>query len=383
MNPLRQVLATAGWGVYCASSWTWCIGMFLPVILLQRYGWWGFLVFAIPNVIGCAAFGYVLRSRERSQQLVQHHTLAMRIFSLVTIAYHVFFLGFVCWLMLRLESDGMWLGLLLPICVVFLALVLTDLPHRWWPVLAVLVYGISLAIFATIGLTPLLDLGFDGQHPTIDALWLAPVIVFGFLLCPYLDLTFHRAIQQSPSRHAFAVFGICFGVMIVFTCTYWDVLNQGISIIILAHVVAQSTFTVCAHMREVRQTLTIPLRDPMHHAIVLSPLAALGVVYLAAFWVDAITIALDNYLRFLVFYGLLFPAYVLLFMGQRDIALNKPNVMTFSIMMVAMIPLYEAGFLHGQAWLLVAPPLVLLVWWAKRRFRRLPELQHGKTESMP
>ena len=26
-----------------------------------------------------------------------------------------------------------------------------------------------------------------------DLLWLAPVIVFGFLLCPYLDLSFHHA----------------------------------------------------------------------------------------------------------------------------------------------------------------------------------------------
>ena len=48
---------TLGWGLYCASSWTWCIGMFLPIIMLRRFGWPGFLVFAIPNVIGLIAFG--------------------------------------------------------------------------------------------------------------------------------------------------------------------------------------------------------------------------------------------------------------------------------------------------------------------------------------
>ena len=35
--------------------------MYLPVILLRRFGWLGFLAFAVPNVLGCAAFGYVLR----------------------------------------------------------------------------------------------------------------------------------------------------------------------------------------------------------------------------------------------------------------------------------------------------------------------------------
>jgi len=82
---------TVGWGVYCACSWTWCIGMFLPAVLLHRYGWPGFIVFAAANVLGCAAMGYIVRTRQRSQAMVQRHTPMMIAFSAVTIAYQLFF----------------------------------------------------------------------------------------------------------------------------------------------------------------------------------------------------------------------------------------------------------------------------------------------------
>ena len=51
----------AGWAVFLAMSWTWCIGMFLPVLLLRDLGLGGFLVFAIPNILGAAAMGWLLR----------------------------------------------------------------------------------------------------------------------------------------------------------------------------------------------------------------------------------------------------------------------------------------------------------------------------------
>ncbi|HTL30770.1 MAG TPA: hypothetical protein VL282_16180, partial [Tepidisphaeraceae bacterium] len=35
-----------GWAIYLGMSWTWCIGMFLPVLLVRDYGFWGWLVFA-------------------------------------------------------------------------------------------------------------------------------------------------------------------------------------------------------------------------------------------------------------------------------------------------------------------------------------------------
>ena len=67
--------------------------MFLPVILIHRYGWLGFLIFSIPNVIGCAAFGYVVRTPERSKELVEKYKTAISLFAIVTIAFHVFFIA--------------------------------------------------------------------------------------------------------------------------------------------------------------------------------------------------------------------------------------------------------------------------------------------------
>ena len=70
------------WGIYCASSWTWCIGMYLPIIMLRLFGWPGFLVFAIPNLVGLVGFGY-LCSAERSRWILREHRHAVRLFSCV------------------------------------------------------------------------------------------------------------------------------------------------------------------------------------------------------------------------------------------------------------------------------------------------------------
>src|SRR6476661_4754696 len=66
-----------GWAAYLGMSWTWCIGMFLPVLLVRDYGFWGWLVFAVPNVVGAAAMGWVMNSRHRSQRVIDSHRLAL------------------------------------------------------------------------------------------------------------------------------------------------------------------------------------------------------------------------------------------------------------------------------------------------------------------
>jgi hypothetical protein len=65
-------------------------------------------------------------------------------------------------------------------------------------------------------------------------------------------------------------------------------------------------------------------------------------------------------LRFLGFFGLVFPAYVLIFMGRRFDALRDRRTMAlFAAVIAISLPLYELGFLHHRPWLLVIP-LVLL-----------------------
>src|SRR5688500_16462821 len=80
-----------GWALFLAASWTWVIGMFLPVLLVRDFGMWGWIVFAVPNVIGAAAMGWRLRDADASKRFVRGHASACRACSLVTIAYHSFF----------------------------------------------------------------------------------------------------------------------------------------------------------------------------------------------------------------------------------------------------------------------------------------------------
>ncbi|MHC5023361.1 MAG: hypothetical protein ACYTGG_05550, partial [Planctomycetota bacterium] len=144
-SSLARAISTIGWGVYCASSWTWCIGMFLPAILLHRHGWAGFLAFAVPNVIGCGAFGYVLRTAGRSRDLVARHEGAMAAFSLVTIAYHMYFIAFIALTCLPTIVDRPWLALVLAGAVFAIGLVASDLPERAWLPFALAAYAISVA----------------------------------------------------------------------------------------------------------------------------------------------------------------------------------------------------------------------------------------------
>src|SRR5947209_822212 len=80
-----------GWAVFLGMSWTWCIGMFLPVLMVRDYGVWGWIVFTVPNVIGAAAMGVVLRDAAASERTVAHHPTACAAFSAVTILFQVMF----------------------------------------------------------------------------------------------------------------------------------------------------------------------------------------------------------------------------------------------------------------------------------------------------
>lgn len=346
--------------------------MFLPVVLLYRYGWPGFIVFAVPNVLGCAAMGYVVKTRQRSQAMVQRHKPMMIAFSAVTIAYQLFFAGFIT--MRLMGTDVVELRAALTACGGLFAIgaLLSAAPLRWWPLLAVIVLAVSIAAFGVIGGGAISKIEWTGQRPWYEIALLAPTICFGFLLCPYLDLTFHRAMQSSPSRHAFGVFGVTFAIMIVFTCTYWTLRNEppgalfdGHTLaqrLLIAHIATQLVFSVGVHMREMRFAMAgvLPVRRLW---IQIAPLAAVLLLASAAtlHWTYATNEAM--YLRLLVFYGLVFPAYVLTFIGPwRAKGRTRMNLARLALAVVAFIPLYELGFIHHWPWLTVPPVVFLLAW---------------------
>jgi hypothetical protein len=256
--------------------------------------------------------------------------------------------------------------------VLVVGMLIGALPLRAWPWLAVIVYGVSITALLMIGLEPLAAIGSTGDQPSRDVLLMAPTIAFGFLLCPYLDLTFHRAVQESPSRHSFAVFGVAFAVMLILTATYRALSRTpidelfGIGSItgrlVIAHLFAQMLFTIGAHSRELRVQRSVASMLRPSGALVL-PLLGLVPIALGAVLHWSYAMHEQMYVRWLVFYGLIFPAYVLVFIGPwRAKRMTMTNLGQLAVALIAFIPLFELGFMHHWTAALL-PPVVLLMLW--------------------
>ena len=296
--------------------------MYLPRILIERWGWWGFIAFAVPNVVGCTAFGYVVKNRQRSEAMVARHSAALITFSSATIAYHVFFTVWLFESLVQMPESDVVVPLAAAGIVFTLAGVFSFLNNRDWLGLSVLVYALSLLAFWRLGTDGLWSIDWSGaQHLGLLALAI-PAILFGFLLCPYVDLTFHRAIQHSPSKHSFAVFGVTFAVMIVLTCAVWFDLTYRTSgwlpATVMAHLLAQSVFTMGAHMRELRVSPMITT-GTLRVVAMFAPLAAAALLYVARTFSDSPLLGENIYLTFLTLYASLFPMWFVL----REIRARK------------------------------------------------------------
>ncbi len=335
------------WGLSLATSWTWCIGMFLPIILMRLFGWPGVAAFAIPNVLGCALFGFV-RSREKSAEEVAKHRPMMALFSAVTIAYQVFFAG---WLLGPVMTDSSAGPVEFALLAGFAMLLLGFLSLRWIVALSVLTYLASITVLLTLPLSELTPLPARGELPMISLLALIPTLAFGFLLCPSLDLTFHRARQLAPSTGAFTVFGIAFACMLVLTLCYGSIEGALANpTVLFAHIAPQLIVTGAMHMRELR---VLDHSDATHSRQSRMPGWALATL---AILTGAIIAALApneaSYLRILGAYGLLFPAYVLIAMRGGVRAPSPTTIRWVALSVAVSIPFLELGFNHHKMYLL-------------------------------
>lgn len=395
-----------GWAMYLAVSWTWCIGMFLPILLLRDFGVPGYLAFAIPNVIGAAAMGWVLLSPEASRRFVEKHRLACVVFSFVTVLFHLAFA-----LLVIFPLEAMRAGIVASLGILLAPLLLSWLERP--RLLALLTYGVSIGVvacFVARGWIPAPDIDPAATQSVLamrlaghEVLFLAPACAFGFLFCPYLDLTFHRARQELHGRESRLGFGLGFSVfflaMILFTIAYAPVFSPQYTPLgpkpdrlllnaLLLHLSAQSAATVTFHLRT--------LRAP-----------AAGAIGRRAFWVlGAVAVALTCFLLlpragaplppsfsdpdlklvwyrlFMSFYGLLFPGYVwLIAIPTRDghsgmrgpKGRRKMGVLAVSVALAA--PCFWLGFVERQTWWLVpGMACVLLARWplTPRAHRRKP-----------
>lgn len=366
--------------------------MFLPVLLVRDMGLWGWIVFAVPNVLGAAAMGWVLSAPGRSQTIVRDHAAACSAFSAVTIAFHIFFVLWFVPRLVGLPPAALVFAIVAVYLLVTISRAMLDLPA------AAIVWIFSIAMLPLFLLhRPHIAVPMSGKQSSLNAAWLAPVCVFGFLLGPYLDLTFHRARQSldaSGARIAFGLgFGIFFFLMIVFSLLYattlaplvdsdWrDHLRPVLGWVIAAHMIVQTAFTLALHARSF--TTTQISRGGVVSLMVLAQIALfLGLAANLFPRYHGLDPGEMIYRLFMAFYGLVFPTYVWVCMirgrdGQSGVTPAKIRAMAVGVLVAA--PMFWMGFIENKmAWLVPGMATVIV----SRFLVPKTKLARGRTEAL-
>lgn len=338
-------------GFALATSWTWCIGMFAPILIGSLMGWPGIVLFAVPNVVGCALFGY-LRSAERSRSETRDHAAMFSFFSAATVAFQVFFAGWL-WGPVLADAYRMTLGegtALAAGGIFAAAVLLAALPRGVVWLAAAGAFPLSLATFALLPWNSVHPIAAHGEWPAEGMFLVLPTIVFGFALSPNLDLTFHRARQEVPAGARptnFAVFGVAFASMLALTVAYGAMQGGLNNPAVRAHMALQLTLTSALHLSELRVARISP-----------SARLVLGVGAGLVGLVTALEIpGRETYLRYLGLYGLLFPAYALLALRAG----GRPAPRHWVVLLAScgvVTPLLDQGFNDGPT---VWTPLAFVI----------------------
>ncbi len=410
-------LRVLGWAAYLACSWTWCIGMFLPVLLVRDYGVWGFVVFAVPNVVGAGAMGWVLRSCGAAERIVGGHRWAVRRFTWITIVFHFFFLGWLAavivpevWLATGFDRHTMLLLLALGSGVATIAALvawgkITLASIVMW-IVSVVTGTLVMRLGAWDDLTHVRNAAMFRSFRGTDLAMLAPACVFGFALCPYLDATFlnaRRELNHTASKVAFGLgFGVLFLLMILITLGYSATVRPAlvpipsgglaprIVIALFSHIVLQAVFTIAVHTRAVTSGDRSSRRFIPITAIVCAALAFSG-YHTGDYNYKNMMLGEVIYRIFMSFYGLVFPAYVWICMiptrsGESSTSrhaglggrVGRVKLVVWLACIVMAAPCYWMGFIEREtAWLVPGLLVVLLaravvVW----RVRRSPLAMH-------
>ncbi|MGV6814175.1 MAG: hypothetical protein ACWA5W_04085 [Phycisphaerales bacterium] len=375
------------WGAYLACSWTWCIGMFFPALLLRDTGWSGFLIFAIPNVLGAAAMGWVITSRIDSQRFVENHPTAIWWFSTITLIFHVFWLLWISnFVRLAFPIPENYLFGVAGAVVVFSVISSRAVRFERMPQLAIILLVFSVAVLIatfvkpaiTFASTQMIESAPDALSKNINSLWMIPLMSFGFIFCPYLDITFHHARQglgsKQGGRLGFTIgFVAFFSLMIILTTRYAGVINWAmqknepypdtmilppwLGAAILTHILCQWIFTVRVHLDRMK---TIPASQAKQPILMGLALLAGLVGFFALQLPDhaGLTGGELVYRIFLSFYGLLFPTYML----YRAVLKHKEKSLSIMWTTIAIAsPVFWMGFMERQSiWLIPGMVIILL-----------------------
>jgi hypothetical protein len=366
---------TLGWANYLAMSWTWCIGMYLPVLIMRELGIWGVVTFAIPNMVGAAAIGWFVRDSQQSGRIVGQNRAACTWYSLITIVFHGYF---AAWLIRQIAGPNAGAALAGGLLLLWAIL-------QWRRGGEFLAAGLTLALSAAAmawgfyrGELPYLAQPLPGAGlPMVNNVWLAPAWTLGFLCCPWLDLTFHNArqmMQPAQARAAFSL-GFCaiFPLMLLITIAYsgWLVAAfdrsryPQLAIILGAHLIGQSCLTVSLHAQQVLKIEPkIRLRRFLAFSALLIFAVGLGILIQDRGTFNGIAMGELIYRTFLGFYGFVFPAYVWLRMLRP-----RRSMLRVIVVIVIAAPLYWLAF--GQEQMIFAAVGAAVIVLAKF----LPETQ--------
>ena len=251
----------------------------------------------------------------------------------------------------------------------------------WWTAFGTLTFSAFCVLWigrdVTLGLP-------DAAADLSGQLWplLFPCLL-GFLLCPYLDLTFHRARRSMSSRQAKLGFTLGFGVfflsMILLTLAYSGVVADLLSTetvgaasvvgLLTLHVGLQTYHTLHYHASEVKESVKQRLIWAVPWAFVAGGLVAVvPLLVRSELQVADMSIGELIYRCFMVFYGLVFPAYVWLCMlptrdGHSGIKGRdgRRNRLVLAGVIGLAVPFYWMGFIERQEpWLIGGVAVVLL-----------------------
>ena len=236
-----------------------------------------------------------------------------------------------------------------PAILYAVAQAVSRLPRSWWPGLGSGMWLVSAGVFGWLVMQPSLVDSIPAARQVTEAAWLAPAVVFGFLLCPYLDLTFHRAADGAREpRVAFTVFGLTFTVMIVMTCWVWFRPASGATVplsVLLVHLAGQAVFTMAAHLREIRESpaAAVPGGQRGWWSVALPWGVGLGTR-----GGRGVVSGEGLYLRYLGVYGLVFPLYV--WLAARPLAAWPAGGrwLVWAVLVVVQLPVYELAFVRHR-----------------------------------
>lgn len=367
--------------------------MFLPAILVRDMGAWVLAVFAVPNIVGAGLVGWT----DLADRLRRRHGGMVRAFSVVTIAFQAFFAsvlisrlgpisgagvmaGFVCvWGVMTLGRSP-----IRPTQVVFGVSVLAGLVLLW-----TLGGQFATSVRAETGVVVGGGEGVAaGSAGVIALLALAPVVAFGFLLCPPMDATFQHVRLQTRERGgrrtrvAFTLgFGVFFPLLIALTPVYGPVarglmleqgyIAPGVAALaaLVVHLVVQLGATGGLHAR-VQMRSDSSMREWVFAAL------AIGVASCVIARLLPVMFGLSGveltYRVYMTAYGLVFPAYVWIVLwgnggkkcdgvrGGWSVGLSAAALRVWVVGCVVASPFYFVGFmLRDEVWLVPGLAIVL------------------------